>query len=731
MGDETNTKTNYRRMLSIFQPILKGSEKSMIRNVYSQLVKAYADKKAMTGEPLLDYTINLCDIVANEMNLGSVTALSALFSYTDPHDKNVSAFLSEINLKDNSSIIEGYQRLASLPMERVASNAENYTGMMLSLAKDIRAILIAMAENLLLLRNATKLETAQLEIVIAKSSNIFIPLSHKLGLYLIKSEMEENTFKLNEPHNYQMLAQEIEREVSRNQGFIQKFIEPIVRDMMKLNMNFSIKSRTKSVSSVHNKMMKQKVPFNEIFDLFAVRILINCKPEDEKAECWKAYSVVTNHYTPEMSRMRDWITRPRPNGYESLHLTVQDVSGRWVEVQIRSYRMDKDAESGAAAHWRYKGHKESIESIAWMNSVRQILENPDYSDNLLLNDKVQTTVSDNTVYVFTPMRDLVKIKEGATVLDFAFELHTAIGERCTGGRVNHKIVPIRQKLKNGDIVEIITSKNQTPNRDWLNWVVTSKAKNKIRRFLKEAEFKETEIGRDILRRKLGQLKMPFNDENVSKIMSYLKYDNSLILYQNIAQNKIEPSLLKEILISTVKETTDTVSEIQAIKENLKSAVKTTSSEKSTDNTILVNESAELQGYILAQCCNPVMGDEIFGFIMAGGGIKVHRTTCPNAPRLKTRYPYRVMNAEWAKVAEGSFFISTIRVLGIDQLGILNSITELLSHELKVNVKNISLNSSNGKFEGFIKLSVKDSKHIDSLIKKIETIKGVTKVKRVH
>ncbi len=745
MGKEGNTKRSYRRLLDIFQQLmpdtLQGgntpkietakadtgmaarSEKSLLRKAYSILTVAYDNKSAKTGEPLVDYVLSLSEIAVKELNLGIASAISCLFSHADMKEKEIVSFLSEKQFRESITIIDGFQKISALPMDRLSTNADNYTGIMLGLAKDIRAILISMAENLYLLRNSEKLNPTELKLSIAKASNIFIPLSHKLGLYLIKSEMEEITFKLTEPDNYQNLAGEIESEVSRNQGFIQRFTEPIVRDMVRLNMNFSVKSRTKSVSSVHKKMKKQKVPFNEIYDFFAVRIIINCPKEDEKAECWKAYSVVTSHYSPEMSRMRDWITKPRSNGYESLHITVQDTSGRWVEVQIRSQRMDKDAESGTAAHWRYKGHKDSVESSAWMNSVRQILENPEYSEELLVSEKISSTISDNTVYVFTPLGDLIKIKEGATVLDFAFELHTAIGSRCTGGRVNHKIVPIRQKLKNGDIVEIITSKNQTPTRDWLNWVVTSRAKNKIRRHLKEAEFAETEVGKDILRRKLSQLKMPFNDENVSKLLNYFKYDTSLILYQNLAQNKIEPSQIKEILTATGKEPVESQAELS--KETPRTSIKT------TENTILVNESAELQGYILAQCCNPVMGDEIFGFIMTGGGIKIHRSSCPNAPRLKTRYPYRVMNAQWSKVVEGSFFISTIRVTGIDQLGILNSITELLSHELKVNVRNISLNSNNGKFEGYIKLSVRDSKHIDSLIKKIETLKGVTRVKRVH
>jgi GTP diphosphokinase / guanosine-3',5'-bis(diphosphate) 3'-diphosphatase len=468
-------------------------------------------------------------------------------------------------------------------------------------------------------------------------------------------------------------------------------------------------------------MVKQKVPFNEIYDLFAIRIITNSDPEEEKADCWKVYSVVTNIYTPETSRMRDWITRPRANGYESLHITVKDITGRWVEVQVRSQRMDNDAELGNAAHWRYKGQKGTLDTSDWMNSVRQILENPDHKEDSLITKEISSKIPENIIYVFTPAGDLIKLKEGATVLDFAFELHTVIGSKCTGGRVNHKIVPIRQKLKNGDAVEIITSKNQTPNRDWLGWVVTSRAKNKIKRYLKEAEFKQAEVGKDILRRKLSQMKLPYNDENVSKLISHFKMASALELYQQLAENKIEPSMIKEALLGTAKE----VVEIPVIKEAPKLKNRT------SENTIIVNETAELQGFILAQCCNPVLGDDIFGFIMTGGGIKIHRLSCPNAPRLRTRYPYRIMEAQWSKIVEGSHFISTLNVSGVDQLGILNSITELLSNELKIDVRNIAFSSKGGKFEGFIKVSVRDSRHIDSLVKKIESLKGVTRVKRVH
>jgi len=722
------TQTNYRNLIIACEHLTSGKDKLLIRKTYRLACEEYEDVLAVTGERLIEYSGRLAAILTKEFSLGINSVITALLAFVDLSNEKIISFLKENNLTEIHSIITSFKKINDLPTDRLISNADNYTGIMLALSNDVRAILLSLADNLCTLRKADNPEDPHLQNTLLKASNIYIPLAHKLGMYRVKSELEEITFKFQNPHTYNELAVKIEAEVNKSKDFITRFIEPIVQDLERMGIKYSIKSRTKSVSSVYNKMIKQKVSFNEIYDLFAIRIIIDSNPEDEKADCWKAYSVVTNSYIPEPKRMRDWITIPRANGYEALHITVKDESGRWVEVQIRSKRMDRDAELGSAAHWRYKGHKEQ-DASEWLNHVREILENPLANEDSLVSES--KSKPDDTVYVFTPVGDLIKLKEGATVLDFAFELHTAIGSRCSGGRVNHKIVPIRQKLKNGDIVEIITSKNQTPNRDWLGWVVTSRAKSKIKRFLKEAEFKQVEIGKDLLRRKLSQLKLPFNDETVNKLITYFKFDTSLILYQQLAENKIETSQIKEILLGNLKESGTSagiqkeIPETAPVKESAKQINRT------SENTILVNESAELQGYILARCCNPVMGDEIFGFIMNGGGIKIHRVTCPNAPRLRTRYPYRIMNAQWSKVAEGSYFLSSLQISGIDQLGILNSITELLSNEMKVDVRNIAFKSKEGKFEGFIKVSVKDSRHISSLIKKIEALKGVTRVRRMH
>lgn len=715
------TQTNYRILLDSCLPLTGNKDKAIIRKAYELACKEYDGHTSGCNEPMASYCNRLVKIVTEELGLGFTSAISALLTYTDTRHENVSRFLQEHKLSEISSIVESFRKINELPTERIIENADNYTGIMLTMASDVRAILIALADNLCLLRKAESMNKQILDNTLIKATNIYIPLAHKLGIYKIKSELEEITFRLKEPYTYNDLAQKIQSEIDKSEDFIKKFTEPIKADLDRMGIRYSIKSRTKSVSSAHNKMRKQKVPFNEIYDLFAIRIITESEPDDEKADCWKVYSVVTNLYTPETNRMRDWITLPRANGYESLHITVKDKSGRWVEVQVRSQRMDKDAELGNAAHWRYKGHKVTQDTTDWMNHVRELLENPHKSDEALLEETVVSKIQDKTIYVFTPAGDLIKLQDGSTVLDFAFELHTVIGSRCSGGRVNHKLVPIRQKLKNGDMVEIITSKNQTPNRDWLGWVTTSRAKSKIKRYLKEAEFKQAEVGKDILRRKLSQLKLTYNDETVNKLITHFKFDTALQFYQQLAENKIETSQVKEILLGVTKEIPETVIPKEPPKYP----------DRTSENTILVNESAELQGYILARCCNPVMGDEIFGFIMNGGGIKIHRVTCPNAPRLRTRYPYRIMNAQWSKVAEGSYFISSLHISGIDQLGILNSITELISNEMKVDVRNIAFKSKDGKFEGFIKVSVRDSRHIDSLIKKIESLKGVTRVRRMH
>lgn len=713
-------KTNYRRLLDTCLPIVNKEDKDVIKLAYQLMCKEYDEKKYVDGQPLLDSIIDLTRVVVIELNLGFASAISAMFSKADLTNKDIKDFLIENNLQDAITIINSLNRINDLPTDRLTSNVDNFTGIMLSMVGDIRAILLSLADHLYMMRQKEVIPIKEIDNLVRKVENIYVPLSHKLGLYRIKAELEELLFNIKEPEKYAELASHIEKEVSRNKDFIKKFIEPIETDLSRMNLKFSIKSRTKTVSSVHNKMINQKIPFSEIYDLYAIRIIIDSSPDDEKADCWKAYSVVTNLYHPEPSRMRDWITRPRTNGYESLHITVQEPSGRWVEVQIRTKRMDIDAELGNAAHWRYKGHKGSIDTAQWLNSVRKILENPEYSEESLVNNPMAAKLPEDVIYVFTPTGDLRKMKDGATVLDFAFELHTGLGAKCIGGKVNHKIVQIRQRLKNGDMVEIMTSKNQSPNIDWLGWVATTRAKNKIKRYLKEAEYKQAEIGKDILRRKLSSLKVPYNDETINKLIAHYKFTTSLELFQQLADNKIEPSEIKDVLSNQPKE----VEEPVLIKEAAKPLNRT------SENTIVISESAELQGYILAQCCNPVLGDEIFGFVMAGGGVKVHRATCPNAPRLRTRYPYRVMNAVWSRIAEGSYFITTIHVSGVDQLGILNSITQLISNELKMEVRNIALNSKTGRFEGYIKVSVRDSKHVDALIKKLANLKGVTRVKRL-
>lgn len=714
-------ETNYRRLIDTCIPFINKEEQQILRKAYVILCSEYDGKVFANGEPLLDHIIKLTHVVVSELNLGFISTISTLFSQVNRQNEEVRMFFNSYKLLEASNIINSLNKINNLPTERLISNADNFTGIILSMADDIRAILLSLAENMHLLRFADDIPKVLCDNSIQKAVNIFIPLTHKLGLYRVKSELEELTFKITEPQIYHNLSEHIDAEISRRSGFIQGFIEPIERDLQRMGMSFNIKSRTKSVSSVHNKMKSQKVPFEEIYDLFAVRIILSGSIENEKSDCWKAYSVVTNLYHPEPKRMRDWITRPRSNGYESLHITVREPSGNWVEVQIRTQRMDNNAELGSAAHWKYKGHESALDTGEWLNSIRKILESQDYSEEAFTDSAITQRLPENVIYVFTPAGDLKKMKEGATILDFAFELHTDVGAKCIGGKVNHKIVPIRQKLKNGDMVEIITSKNQSPTIDWLSWVATNRAKNKIKRHLKEAEFKQAEIGKDILRRKISQLKLPYNDENISKLLTHFRFSTSLELFQQLAENKIEPSSIKEVLLSRPR----------SIEEALPIKAISIPVNRTSENTIIINETAELQGYILAQCCNPVTGDDIFGFIMTGGGVKVHRKTCPNAPRLLGRYPYRVMNAEWSKIADGSHFITTVQISGVDQPGILNSITNLLSNELKMDVRNISLKSKVGKFEGFIKVSVRDSHHIDFLIKKIMEVKGVIRVKRLN
>lgn len=714
--------SSYRSLLEACTPLLDKEKSSHLKAAFTIILNTHQRSMYAESEPYFLHSVGVASIVARDIGMGFTSVIASLFAGAAPNDEGIKSFLSTFNYKQVATILSNIDMLLKLPTEKVPTNAEHFISLVLSLADDIRVIPILLADRLQYMRNIQSLQKKDQVSIANQTANLYAPLAHRLGLYRIKSELDELSLNYADPETYQGLKSQISKVESEEAAFFNDFLKPIDLELKRFGLNYEIKKRTKSVSSVYAKLQKQRIPLEEVYDLFAVRIILNSAPEDELADCWKAYTAVTAIYLPEPKRLRDWITIPRKNGYESLHITVQGKDGKWVEVQIRTARMDYNAEMGSSAHWRYKGSEGDEETGDWLNSIRNVLENPQTiaDDSATKNpDKAASTI-----YVFTPEGDVRKLRSGSSVLDFAFDIHTNLGAHCSGGRVNRKIVPIRHKLKSGDMVEIMTSRNQSPNVDWLNWVASPRAKSKIRKYLKEAEFKQAEAGKEIFKRKLHQLKLTNIDDAAGKVVEYLKLSGSLELYQRLAENKIEPSSLKDIINGTAK------AEDSKPEPQLTIAKATERPNRTSENRIIVNQTSAIEGYKLAKCCNPVMGDEIFGFITVSEGIKIHRLTCPNASRLKTNYPYRVMEAEWSTPAEGSHFLADIKVSGYDQLGILSAITNLIGNELKMDVRSISLNSKGGKFEGFISVSIRDKKHLELLLKKLLTIKGISKASRL-
>lgn len=722
--DKQLVLSKYKKLLNTAGNNLTGDDRAFLKKAFVISLNEYGHQRYINKESWFSHAVDVACIISKNMGMGLTSVISALLANVSRESSSVKELLGNDKLKDCNAIIENLHKISNLRTEKLPQNSENFVSLILSLSQDVRVVLIKLADRLQYMRSIQTLDPQEQKAISTETTNLYAPLAHRLGLYKIHSELEELSLNFSKPEIYTDIAGKLKEAESQNRDFINQFIDPLKNELSRLNLKFTIKNRIKSVSSVYSKIKKQEIDFEEVYDLFAIRIILESDQKSEKADCWKAYSVVANLYKPEPSRLRDWITVPRPNGYESLHVTVLGPAKRWVEVQIRSQRMDEEAELGNAAHWRYKGQKGGVENSEWLNNIRRILENPLSTDEALVNEDKAAT-SGTMIYVFTPEGDLKNLKTGSTVLDFAFEVHTNIGSKCSGAKVNGKIVPIRHTLKSGDMVEIITSKNQNPNIDWLGWVISTRAKNKIRRYLKEAEFQQAEEGKEIFKRKLSQIKNVTQDEAINKLVTHFKLSGPLDLFQRLADNRIEAKQIKEIVTAVPKES--------EVKQETPKSVKISQgnvSNKTSENIIVVNESSEIEGYKLARCCNPVMGDEIFGFITVSDGIKIHRLSCPNASRMRSRYPYRSMDAQWSTPVEGTFFIATVKISGFDQLGILNTITTMISSELKMDVRSISLDSKAGKFDGIVKVSIRDKKHLDFLIKKLLSIKGVIKASRL-
>jgi GTP pyrophosphokinase len=632
--------------------------------------------------------------------------------------------------EDVAHMVDGLLNVATLYSRKAAVETDNFRKLLLTFADDIRVIIIMIVDRLALMQAINHHPDAEaVRHVAAEASYLYAPLAHRLGLYAIKGELEDLAFKYSNREMFTRIARKLNQTKTHREKYIADFIEPVRRRLKAEGLNFEIKGRTKSISSIWNKMKKQKNDLDEIYDLFAIRIILDVPPELEKNQCWLVYSIVTDMYRPNPARMKDWISIPKSNGYESLHITVYGPEERWVEVQIRTRRMDLVAEKGLAAHWRYKGIKSEGGLDTWMNNVRDILE-AGADGPLELMKNMRMDVYDKEVFVFTPKGDLYKLPMGATLLDFAFSIHSSVGSHCTGGRVNGKNQRLTYRLRSGDTVEIFTAQSQTPKTDWLNIAVTSKARNKIRVALKELAGRRAELGKELLQRRFKNRKIDIDDPQLSRAIVKTGYKNITDFYTAIADEKLDVNDVIDLYTSfdRTDDTTSGSTHISASEYVMPDPLADAEHTSQSSDILVIGDNIKGINYRMARCCNPIFGDDVFGFVSSEGVIKIHRNDCPNADNIRRNYPYRLIRTRWSG-KNGSQFAATLRIVGQDELGIITNLTSIINKEKNSSLRSISIDSNDGLFQGFVVVGVSDTSVLNQLIKKIKTVKGIKDVQR--
>lgn len=719
----------YRKLLRHAKPFLKDDDAKVIKRAFNMSQEAHKNMRRRSGEPYIFHPLAVAQICVEEIGLGTTSIVSALL-----HDvvEDTEMEIDDIERpfgKKVARIIDGLTKISGAFDYGTSQQAENFRKMLLTLSDDVRVILVKLADRLHNMRTLDSMPRHKQIRVSSETIYLYAPLAHRLGLYAIKSELEDLYLKYSEPEKYVEIHDKISASKTARDRFVRNFINPIQKELNKRGFNFTIKGRPKSIYSVWNKMSSQEIPFEKVYDLFAIRIILDLKPEMEKAGCWQVYSIVTDYYQPNPDRLRDWISTPKSNGYESLHTTVMSKTGTWVEVQIRTQRMDEIAEKGYAAHWKYKDNEgASGESglEAWITRVREILEH-DNASAIEFVDDFKHSLFNEEIFVFTPNGELKKLPRGATALDFGFEIHSEIGAKCIGAKVNQKLVPINYKLKTGDQVEILTSNKQKPNEGWLKFVITSKGRTRIKDELKEQKKSAASEGKEIVRRKLKQAKLDLNSENLDKLLNRFNLRSALDFYYLVGKGKIdakEIKKVKEVNLNKPKKSTSN-QEIQDT-ASFQKKIKEITGEKR--DQLLIGEDMDIVQYSLAPCCNPISGDDVFGFVSTHEGIKIHRVNCPNATELLSKHGHRVVKAKWTSQTEVSF-LAGLKIRGTDRVGMMNDVTRIISSELKVNMRSVSIESDNGIFEGSIQLYVTDTQHLEKLVKKLENIEGIEEVAR--
>lgn len=719
----------YRRLLKQAKPILKSGDAKLIKKAFNVSLEAHRDMRRKSGEPYIYHPLEVALVCVEEIGLGTTSIVSALLhDVVEDTDWELEDIEREFGHKV-MTIIDGLTKISGVFEYGSSQQAENFRKMLLTLSDDVRVILIKLADRLNNMRTLGSMPRHKQLKIASETMYLYAPLAHRLGLYSIKSELEDLYLKYTDTDSYREIIHKINESKAYRNRFIKTFIQPIEDELNKLGFKFTIKGRPKSVFSIFNKMKKQGIPFEEVYDLFAIRIILDSEEANEKADCWQVYSIVTDFYRPNPDRLRDWISTPRSNGYESLHTTVMSNTGQWVEVQIRTDRMDEIAERGYAAHWKYKekDHSRGTGLDDWITQVRGLLESNDGSAIEFMDD-FRGNLFHDEVFVFTPKGDLKVLPFGSTALDFAFEIHTEVGAKCIGAKVNQRLVPISHPLKNGDQVEILTSNKQKPTEDWLSNVMTSRAKAKIKDALREEKKSAILDGREIVQRKMKAMKMDFNSENVEKLRAFFELKTANEFYYRIGKGIIDATAIKSF-----KDFKDNLKlSNKSIQEKVRdesSFVKEIKNLKGPDHDqLLIGDDMDVVDYNLAKCCNPIPGDDVFGFVTINEGIKIHRTSCPNAVELLSNHGNRVIKARWTSQKEIAF-LAGLRIVGTDRVGLINDVTKVISNELKVNMRSITVDSDAGIFEGTIKLFVNNTQHLDHLIQNLSKVEGILKVSR--
>jgi len=716
----------YRQFLRIHAGLFQPDERTEIKSLLNEFYKRLYSKQMDSVKSISD-KFCIIEIVINEVGLGKAAILSILFA-DFVQLKYITT--SEIESKFKTVIqpvIQGMMRVSELYQKKTSLETENFRKLFLTFAEDVRVILIIIAEQLHVMRTLDSYPEESRQNIARECSFLYAPLAHRMGLYAIKTELEDLSLKFTNREIYKEIARKLNETKRSRDIYIHEFITPLKQKLSELGYEFEIKGRTKSIHSIYNKIKKQNTPFENIYDLFAIRIIFDVPLDKEKTACWQAYSVVADMYQPNPKRLRDWLSIPKSNGYESLHTTVLGPQGKWVEVQIRTTRMDEVAEKGLAAHWKYKGVKGDSGMDEWLKSIREILENPelnavDFMDEFKLN------LYDKEVFVFTPNGDLHKLPNGATALDFAFSIHSGLGCKCVGAKVSGKNVPIKYVLNNGDQVEVLTSPTQKPNASWLNVVTTSKAKNKIRQALKEIEFKDAEIGRETLVRRFKNWKIDYDEGKISKLAKKKGYKTVSDFYQEIAQEKLDILAVRDAYVELdKKEITPEITELRSAEKFSKET--SLADNYAKEDVLVIAQDLKNVDFKLSKCCNPIYGDEVFGFVAVNGGIKIHRTDCPNAPQMIQRFGYRIVKARWSGKSVGSQYPITLRIVGHDDIGIVTNITSLISKEKNISLRSISIDTNAGLFQGNLTIMVNNTDELEGIIKKIRLVKGVKNVSR--